>query len=58
MLVSAGTLWPVSDLHAAIDIGTNSMHLVVARVDGEGHFVHLVDPPRFTARVRSFLAGS
>ncbi len=28
----------MSDLHAAIDIGTNSMHLVVARADSDGGF--------------------
>ncbi len=27
-----------SDVHAAIDIGTNSMHLVIARADNEGGF--------------------
>lgn len=40
----------MSDLHAAIDIGTNSMHLVVARVDGEGHF-DLVDAEKEMVRL-------
>lgn len=32
-------------------------HAQYELLDGEGHFVHQVDPARFTARLRSFLAG-
>ncbi len=32
-------------------------HAEYELLDGEGHFVHQVDPARFTARVRTFLDG-
>ena len=36
--MTASEITTQSDLHAAIDIGTNSMHLVVARADADGGF--------------------
>ena len=32
-------------------------HAQYELLDGEGHFLHQVDPARFTARLRAFLAG-
>src|SRR6476660_5593935 len=35
--------WPMAENLAAVDIGTNSIHLVVARFDDDGHFEVIAD---------------